>query len=369
MNTHNTRRKRVCMIIPGGIGTGRMNIGIPVLEELVRLLAEEAEVVVFSLFRVNHDYHPKGFALISIPNQNIFTRSFRSLWLFWRLHRQHPFDVVHGYWALPSGLIAVILGKLFKVRSVVSVLGGDAASVPSIRYGQLRSPVQKILVLWTLNQADERTALTRYSMANLIGAGLKKTVKVIPWGIDPNRFFNKGKSKGDPVRFLHIGNLTSVKDQSTLLRAFELICQKVKARLTIIGEGPSETQLKALATQLGIQDRLVFMDIQPYEALPDYYHRSDILLHTSLSEGQSEVVTEAMSCGLLVCGTRVGLMADLPEACITVDVGDYRSLAEAVIRVLGDQDRINELRSKASEWTRAHPIQWTVERIGELYNA
>lgn len=369
MKAKDARRKRVCMIIPGGIGTGRMNIGIPVLEELVKRLAVDIDLTVLSLFRINDDYVPKSFQLVSIPNRNVFVKSLRSLWLFWRLHRLNPFDVIHGYWVLPTGLVAVMIGKIFGIRSVVSILGGDAASIPLIRYGQLRSGLQRILVLWTLNQADERTALTQYSLNNLVRAGLEKPVRVIPWGIDPALFFSNEKLIDNPVQFLHIGNLTPVKDQTTLLKAFELISRKVNAQLTIIGEGPAEPQLKALAASLGIDQRIRILGIQPYEALPAYYHKSDILLHTSLSEGQSEVVTEAMSCGLVVCGTRVGLMADIPEACATVNIGDFHSLADRVIRLLNDPQTMIELRRKACEWTLAHPIGWTVERTRELYSA
>lgn len=105
----------------------------------------------------------------------------------------------------------------------------------------------------------------------------------------------------------------------------------------------------------------------PYQDLPQVYHRADILLHTSLSEGQCEVVTEAMSCGVIVCGTRVGLMYDLPQACVTVSVGDHRGLADAVLKLLADPTRMNELRRRAHEWTSVHDVEWTANRLKALY--
>jgi glycosyltransferase involved in cell wall biosynthesis len=357
----------VCLIIPGGIGTGKMNIGVPVLEALVKLLAEDVDLTVLSLFRINDDYIPRGFTLVSIPYRNALLKTFRALWLFRRLHRQQQFDIIHGYWVLPSGFLSVIIGRMFNVRIVVSILGGDAASIPSIRYGQLRSDLQRKLVLWTLNHADERTALSQFSIDNLTGAGLKKPIRIIPWGVEPNQFFMKEKAMGKPVQFLHVANLTLVKDQATLLKAFQLISQKTEARLTIIGEGPEEAALRLMAVSLGIRERVTILGPQPYELLPGYYHQSDVLLHTSLSEGQSEVVTEAMSCGLLVCGTRVGLMADIQDACVTVPIGDYRALAESVMGLLGDQRAMNDIRRKALEWSLTHPIRWTADRILELY--
>ena len=361
-------RKKVAFIIPGGIGTGNHNIGVPVLQDLVKLLAVDVDITVFSLFKVNGDFRPQGFILKSIPNKNIFIKCVKLLWYFWHHHRLQQFDVVHGFWALPSGFLAAIIGRTFNIKCVVSVLGGDAASLPSIRYGQLRNTFQRTLVLWTLRHADECTALTQFSIDNLIRVGLKKSIKVIPWGVDTARFFMKEKPVTSPVQFLHIANLTPVKDQSTLLHAFQLISLHVPSMLTIIGEGSAEREVRSLVFSLGLQERIKFLDAQPYEDLPFWYHNADILLHTSLSEGQSEVVTEAMSCGVLVCGTRVGLMADIPEACLVVDVGDFRTLADEVIKLLDSEPRINELRRKAFEWATTHSIKWTTERTKELYD-
>jgi glycosyltransferase involved in cell wall biosynthesis len=107
----------------------------------------------------------------------------------------------------------------------------------------------------------------------------------------------------------------------------------------------------------------------PYEQLSTIYHSADVLLHTSLSEGQSEVVTEAMSCGLPVCGTRVGLMHDLPECCVTADVRDYKTLAEKTIALMKDQERMNEIRMKAQHWTSQHDITWTSKQLMSLYGS
>ena len=358
---------RVCLIIPGGIGTGKGNIGIPVLEELVQNLARDVELTVFSLFKINDGYEAKGFVLTDVQGINLPIKSFVTLWKFWRIHHTVHFDVVHGCWALPCGFLAVWIGKLFSVRSVVSVLGGDAASLPFIRYGQLRTVLQRKLVLWTLHQADRRTALTKFSEDHLKAAGLRKEVTIIPWGVNTEKFRFIRKPLHHPVRFLHIANLSPVKDQATLLKAFQLISKKVDSELVIMGEGPLEQALKSLAVQLGIQKQIVWMGIRPYEDLPQYYHQSDILLLTSFSEGQSEVATEAMSSGVVVCGTRVGLLSDVERACVAVDIGNFQELARQVLELLEDQPRMEEMRMHALDWALGHSIGWTAEHTKRLY--
>jgi glycosyltransferase involved in cell wall biosynthesis len=219
-----------------------------------------------------------------------------------------------------------------------------------------------------LKQADEVICLTQYLLDNLKKEGIRRNdVKIIPWGIDTSLFAFNEKSLSHPVKFLHIANLSPVKDQTTLLNAFKIIVDQAPSHLTIIGEGSAEQSIRKLASDLNIEDKVTFKGLMPYEDLVLYYHQADVLLHTSLSEGQSEVVTEAMSCGVLVCGTKVGLLYDQPGCCISVPVQNADRLGQEVLKVLNDAQRIHALKQNACAWSLAHSIYWTTEEISKLY--
>jgi glycosyltransferase involved in cell wall biosynthesis len=219
-----------------------------------------------------------------------------------------------------------------------------------------------------LNKADEVISLTEYLVNNLRTFGLKRTdIRIIPWGIDTDLFIFKEREKEIPVEFLHIANLHPVKDPETLLRAFKIISDKIESRLTIIGEGILEQYVRNLAKELHLGSKITFLGLMPYDALPAFYNRADILLHTSLSEGQCEVVTEAMSCGLLVCGTRVGLIYDRPSCCVGVPVKDFKKLADEVTKILDDQQRMKIIVQNAYSWASTHSIHWTVDSVKQLY--
>lgn len=362
-----TQKKRIAIIIPGGIGTGPNNMGVPVLERQVKELAKQFDIVVFSLFKVNEAYIAEGFKLISIPSRSNLLKSISLFQSFRKEHRAKKFDAIHGFWVLPSGFLAVLLGKFFKINSIVSVLGGDAIALPEINYGQLRGRISRKLVIWTLDNATTPTVLTQYLTENLKRYGLKSQPHVIPWGINTKLFTYNDKPLQQPIQFLHIGNFHPVKDQVTLLRAFDSIRKKIDAHLTIIGTGTSEKQILDLIDTLKLQDRVTLVKPVAYEMLPEFYHRADILLHTSLSEGQCEVVTEAMSAGVLVFGTSVGLMFDLPQCCSTVAVKDYEQLAKVVTEKLADKDYVAQTKLLARDWTHHHDIQWTVRQTANIY--
>jgi len=361
-------KPNIAIIIPGGIGTGHNNIGVPVLERIVKLLAVDFNITVLQLYKTNENYVATGFELVDVYSRYPWLKILKAVAAFWKLHRRKKFVAIHGYWILPGGFLAVLLGKLARIKSIVSVLGGDAIGIPEINYGQLLNPYYRWLSRYTLRNAGEVMALTQYLVNNLQRAGITRdAIHVVPWGIDTVLFAFHERPHQEPLRFLHIANLHPVKDQRTLLHAFAGICRETPAHLTIIGEGVLEQQLKMLANELNIAAHVTFMGLLPYEQLPQHYQKSDILLHTSLSEGQSEVVTEAMSSGVLVCGTRVGLLFDLPECCVAVPVGDYRALATETLQIIRDPERMAHTRKAAHQWTSIHSIQWTADYTKKLY--
>ncbi len=360
-------KKKIALIIPGGLGTGKENIGVPVLGQIVQLLSKQFDVTVFQLYKTNENYHPKGFDLLDFKSGNRLIQYFTLCISFYKVNRKKKFDAVHGFWVWPCGFLAVFLGKIFGIKSIVSVLGGDAASIPEIGYGHLRKIFSRTMILWSLRNADEATALTNYLAKNLYQAGLKRKLNILPWGVDQNLFRFSAKPLQSPVQFLHIANLHPVKDQETMLRAFEIICRTAPSHLTIIGEGIEEAKVKGLISELRLTDEVTLQGQLPYEKLSDVYNRSDILLHTSLTEGQSEVVTEAMSCGVIVCGTNVGLLYDLPDCCVSVTVKNYQALAGHILLLIKDREKIKLIQERANHWATNHDLDWTVRELVRLY--
>lgn len=363
------KKPSIALIIPGGLGTGKNSLGIPVLEQIVVRLAKNFDLTVFQLFPVNAGYEAKDYNLVSVYHRNPIIKSTKLLNAFRRIHREKKFSVIHGFWAMPSGLYAVIIGRWYKIKSIISVLGGDAIALPQIKYGQLRNPVYKKLILWSLKEANEVIALTQYLVKNVLEAGSSRsTFRVIPWGIDTAIFIPRKKELRAPIQFLHVANLHPVKDQGTLLRAFQIISQNVQSHLTIIGVGVDEQKVVNSIEELGLSTHVTMLDQVANSTMVKYYHQADVLLHTSLSEGQSEVVTEAMCCGVLVCGTKVGLLYDLPDCCIAVNVGDFKKLADACLSILNDQHRFYSTAQKGWQWATNHNIDWTIEQLSNLYH-
>ena len=105
---------------------------------------------------------------------------------------------------------------------------------------------------------------------------------------------------GVPV-ILSAGRLVGQKDFSTLIRAFAQVVKSRPARLVILGEGRERGALAALARELGVAEGV---DLPGFVANPfAWMARARVFAVSSIYEGLSMVLVEAMACGTPVVST------------------------------------------------------------------
>lgn len=284
-------------------------------------------------------------------------------------HIRKPYAVFHAHSVFPSGFFAVIWGRIFRVPVVVSIDSAEATGLPEIRYGDGIRPVRIRLNRWVVERADRLVALTAF-LKNEVVKNFKsdRAIDIIPRGVDLQRFTFHEKPVGNPLRILNVAYLHPVKDPYMLLEAFKCIDQALGATLVQVGADYMQGAVQARAKAMGIDDKVQFMGLVPNTALAEQYRRADILLHTSRYESQAVVVNEAMASGVLVCGTHVGIMADLAgECCLTVPPMDARGLADTVVNIIANPAEMKRLRTTGRAWTEAHDLLWTAARYREIY--
>jgi glycosyltransferase involved in cell wall biosynthesis len=367
-------KRRIAIWIHGGVGGGNFSQGQPVLNKIIESLKMDFEIIIYSQLGPNPEFIAHGFILNTAP------RIVKSMWLRWLYlavlfayrHIKNPHQLIYAFWGYPAGIIAVFLGKLFKKPSIIHLQGGDSVSIPELRYGTFYSPFSKKLSCWAYNKATLVIALTQFQKINLKKHGIKRQVEIIPYGPDLTMFkFNGDKFQKGITRFIHIGNHTLIKDQMTLLKTFRIISNNIKnSRLTVIGHDALNGTLKKNAIQFGIENVVEFLGPVPYSEIPHYLDEADVILHTSLYEGQATVISEAAACGVLLAGTRVGLLSDLGDNYgLIADVGDADSLAEKVLKVLEDKNLVIAYIARSRKWAEKYDHQWTTNSIKFLINS
>ncbi len=366
---------KIGLVTPGGFDRSGRERVIPVFLWLVERLARRHEVHVYTLYQSSQsDTFPLLGATIHHipavgPPLRIARQIPRALAALRQEHRRGRFDVLHGLWAGPSGLIAALAGRLWNVPSVVTVAGGELAALPEIGYGGQLSWRTRMVIDNALRLADAVTSAAEYTRSVL--RERRPDARLIALGADSRRFAPPDPPlTGPPWRLLHVASLNRVKDQPTLLRAFrEVHKAEPETHLDVIGEDTLDGEIQRLARDLGLEDAVTFHGFQPSEVVAAHLQRSHLLLHSSLFEDAGPLTfLEAAACGVPTVGTAVGLIDDLaPEAAAAVPVGDHAALAWATLALLRDEASRQALGRSALQWATLHDADWTAAQFEALY--
>jgi glycosyltransferase involved in cell wall biosynthesis len=354
--------------MPGGVGGGHYSQGIPVIARLVEDISRDYTVTIYSLYPPNPDFKCIGFKMFSIH------KAIQVQWLRWMLlyllffihNANKKYKVVYSFWGFPSGFIAVSISKLIRIPSIIHLQGGDTVYLPSIKYGSMKGLNRK-LILWTYRNCSVLIALSDFQKNKLIEVGFDRDIIVIPFGVDVNLFKPKPwKKLLNPIHFLHVGNLVPVKDQLTLINTFDLIAKEREAKLRIIGGDYLDGQIQKHCFDLGLEQKVEFLPMQPYEEMPVHYNWADVLLITSMYEGQCLAINEAAANGVMIAGTRTGILSDWGDSCgVIVEIGDAERLAKEVISRLRYPETIRELTINSITTSLSKDRVWTAKEVCE----
>jgi glycosyltransferase involved in cell wall biosynthesis len=268
------------------------------------------------------------------------------VWLWRNRHRYDLIYVVHGrLHAFPAAIAGTWLGKPVVVKPG---RGGEAHfDLSVVRRKRLLGSffargIARNTTAWIANSEEIAADLTRWGVPS-------ERVHAIPNGIDIPEDGGRQPRNG-VVHFLSMGRLDAEKAVDQTIRAFAGLPADTPACLTILGDGPCRAELEALSRRLGQEKRIVFTgavaDVTPY------LREADVYLSTSVSEGMSNALLEAMSHAVMPVVSRVSGVADVVEegvAGLAFVPGDEHELArrlhEALImpaelrRAMGDAAR------------------------------
>jgi glycosyltransferase involved in cell wall biosynthesis len=276
-------------------------------------------------------------------------------------------DVPHRLYPIPSGLHPRLLWGLARLvkagrydivhtHNWSSMFYGIAAArlagVPLIMHGEHglnRSDLEGIpwKRLWA-QRLLARLAHWIVPVNGVIAAHARGAWKldgsrmtVIPNGVDLARFAPAPPPSGGFTIGM-VGRLDAVKDIGCALRALAVLMEKGRGdgiRLVLVGEGPARAELEAEAARLGVAGQVDYAGARP--DVETWYGRFHLYLNTSVYEGMSNTLLEAMACGLPLVVSRVPGNADwLAEGgnALFFEAGDAAGLAEAIDRLRRDGD-------------------------------
>lgn len=207
--------------------------------------------------------------------------------------------------------------------------------------------------------------------------GVEKQVTALPTGIDlapyqaaDGKALRREKGWRDEIVLVSVGRLAKEKNWRTLIAATAEAGQSFPAiHLVIIGDGDERESLEKYCRELGIAERVTFTGLIPFEQVPAYLKAADLFVFASVTETQGLVTMEALAAGLPVVAVDATGTSDVvdheQEALLTSN--DSQALAEAIRRILQDDDLRRRLQAAGQERIKSFDIQNQAQRLVEVY--
>jgi D-inositol-3-phosphate glycosyltransferase len=228
-----------------------------------------------------------------------------------------PYDVIHSHYWL-SGLVGEHLKQAWRVPHVTMFHTlGEIKNRSSLQEheGSLRI-VSERHVLAGADRVICATEQERASIRQLYGGDPDKII-VIPLGVDLDRFRPAAKADarrrlglGDERIILFVGRLEPLKGVDILIGAASMLDSDVECSVVIVGGDETTeaavSELRGLASNLGVGERVAFVGAVDHDLLPLYYNAADVCVVPSHYESFGLVAIEAMASGLPVVASRVG---------------------------------------------------------------
>jgi len=303
------------------------------------------------------------------------TRFIRQLLFFWK-YRKNKFDIIH--WFQPRLYPFFWLAPAKKI--VVTVHGAGMVSFPS----PFNFP-NKIFnfVLMNFNKwIDVIIASSEYGKEEIIQYYRAKSEKVkvtYLGGGEEYKVVKKlavqklviGKYKISVPFILDVSRLTHHKNVDSLIKAYIVYRDKYKGceKLVIVGSplfGYQKTY--NLANDSKYKDDIYFIDFVKQEDLNAMYSAAELFVFPSLNEGFGLPVIEAMASGTPVITSNTTSLPEVAgDAAVLIDPLNTRQIAEAMNKVLSDENLKQDLIKRGFE--RAKEFTWkkTAEETKEIY--
>jgi colanic acid/amylovoran biosynthesis glycosyltransferase len=206
----------------------------------------------------------------------------------------------------------------------------------------------------------------------------KICIQRIAVDLDQYPFRPRSWDKKRPIRILFVGRFTEKKGLEYALKALVEVRKDYPLQFRVIGGGPLETNLHSLADDLGFENEIIWLGVQPHKKVIEELKSSDILIQPSVAarNGDSEggaptIILEAQACGVPVISTN---HADIPdvtcrnESALLSAERDVNSLADNMCHLFDNPELWSHMGRKGREHVEEfHDVGKEVLALENIY--
>ena len=281
-------------------------------------------------------------------------------------------NVIHVHWAIPTGLIGVWAGKLLRKPVVVTIHGSD------FRMATERSSFLTKIFLYVCQRANQIMCVSEVQEKEIQKMGVRtEKILTFPMGIDQS-FLEAGRKRreklnGQSHTILSNRNLLPIYNVSLLIRAIPIILkEEPRTKFLIAGDGSEKENLESEVENLNLGHSVQFVGRVPHKEMPNLLSQADIYVSTSLHDGTSVSLLEAMGSGAFP------IVTDIPanrewittgQNGFLVPVDEEKCLADRIIDAIRNQALLEKSRMVNLSIVEEKAL-WSViiEKIKRVYH-
>jgi 1,2-diacylglycerol 3-alpha-glucosyltransferase len=213
---------------------------------------------------------------------------------------------------------------------------------------------------------------------------VEKEVRIIPTGIEVDRFFKENFKDSDILKLkkelgitnedfviLTVGRLASEKNVELLLESMKEISKKDKnIKLVIVGSGPDYENFLSWTIENKLEKNIIFTNAIPWKEIPAYYQIADVFATASKTETQGLTVLEAMSASKPV-------ICILDDAFLDVVIDDLngkifnnkKEFIDIIFNLKNNPKKLESMSRQARYTSESHSLKHYALSILEVYNS
>lgn len=283
-------------------------------------------------------------------------------------------DIVHAHYAVPHATAAYLADQMMtsartksRPRMVTTLHGTDITLIGA-------DSSYSWVVGFSIERSHGVTAVSESLKRDTEAlVGIRRAIDVIPNFLDCDEYRRRFDSalraqvctSAAEAVIVHMSNFRPVKRVDTVLDVFRRVRRELRARLLLIGDGPTRAEIADQARAHGLQDDVIFVGEEQDPVR--WLSIADLFLLPSEQESFGLAALEAMACEVPVISSNVGGLPEIVRDDVTgytCPPDDVIQMSQLAVGLLRDPSRRASMGRAAADMVRA---EYCVDRIVPFY--
>ena len=288
--------------------------------------------------------------------------------------QEYGIELLHVHYAIPHAYAGYMAQQMLKEQGIIIPMVTTLHGTDITLVGN--HPVYKPSVTFSINNSDVVTSVSASLKRDTLELfDIKKEIDVVPNFIDMSLYKTEFKDCDRSVMafpqeriITHVSNMRPVKRVMDIIKIFEKVQKEIPSILIMVGDGPERFAAEEYANEVGLRMKVKWVGNST--EIDRILCFSDLFLLPSEKESFGLAALEAMANRTPVISSNTGGLPEVNEDGVsgyTSNVGDIDEMAANAIKILKDDQILNDFKNSAFAKAEQYDILNIIPQYEKLY--